>query len=151
MHLLSNPSEWLAAIVESSDDAIVGKTLDSVIRSWNAGAKQMFGYTAEEAIGQSVLMLIPPELQDEERRIVAQLTRGERVHHFETVRLRKDRSRVEVSLSISPIVSFITALIGEKAQLCAVASLPPPAISFLSRMPTSNTTRRNIRACSSQF
>jgi PAS domain S-box-containing protein len=101
--LEANPEAWLAAIVESSDDAIIGKTLDSVIRSWNAGAAHMFGYQAGEIIGRSVLVLIPPELHHEEPAILAQLARGERVDHYETVRLRKDGSRIEVSLSVSPI------------------------------------------------
>src|SRR5436190_2052381 len=101
--LSANPEAWLAAIVESSDDAIVGKTLGGVIRSWNAGAQRVFGYEAHEIIGQSVLVLIPPELQHEEKEIVARLTRGERVDHHETTRLRKDGSSVEVSLSVSPI------------------------------------------------
>src|SRR5579862_1989855 len=103
MNWFDSPSEWLAAIVESSDDAIVGKTLDSVIRSWNAGAQQMFGYAPDEVIGKSVLILIPDELHGEEHEIVSRLSRGERVLHFETVRLRKDRSRIDVSLSVSPI------------------------------------------------
>lgn len=98
-----NLAAWLAAIVESSDDAVVGKTLDSTIRSWNAGAERIFGYTANEIIGRSVLVLMPPELQDEEPMIVGRLTRGERVEHFETVRVCKDGRRIEVSLSVSPI------------------------------------------------
>src|SRR4051812_9970158 len=88
---------WLAAIVESSDDAIVGKTLDSIIRSWNAGAERTFGYRASEIIGKSVLMLIPPELHHEEDLILSRLARGERVDHFETTRLRKGGSRIDVS------------------------------------------------------
>jgi PAS domain S-box len=99
----THPERWLAAIVESSEDAIVGKTLDSVIRSWNAGATQIFGYTADEIIGRPVLVLIPPERQNEEREIVERLSRGERIQHFQTVRVRKDGSRVDVSLSVSPI------------------------------------------------
>ena len=98
-----NPEAWLAAIVESSDDAIVGKTLDSVIRSWNAGATRIFQYRPSEIIGRSVLELIPPELQHEEQEIIDRLSRGERVDHFETVRLRRDGTRVDVSLSVSPI------------------------------------------------
>lgn len=94
---------WLAAIVESSDDAIVGKSLDSVIRSWNTGAERIFGYTAQEAIGQSIRMLIPRELQDEEDMILARLRRGEKVDHFVTVRQRKDGKRLDVSISVSPI------------------------------------------------
>jgi PAS domain S-box-containing protein len=97
------PEAWLAAIVDSSDDAIIGKTLDGTIRSWNAGAIRIFGYTADEIIGQSIYTLIPPERREEEPEIVAQLARGERVDHFETVRVRKDGTRVEMSLSVSPI------------------------------------------------
>src|SRR5689334_22868237 len=91
----TNPEQWLAAIVDSSDDAVVGKTLDSIIRSWNAGAKRVFGYEPQEIIGQSVLLLIPPERQDEERYIVDRLARGERIEHFETVRMRKDGTRID--------------------------------------------------------
>lgn len=108
----THPAQWLAAIVDSSDDAVVGKTLDSVIRSWNAGASRIFGYTAEEAIGQSVLILIPPELHDEEREIVERLSRGERVCYFETTRLRKDGARIDVSLSVSPICDSSGTVIG---------------------------------------
>ncbi|HEY4305360.1 MAG TPA: PAS domain S-box protein [Gemmatimonadaceae bacterium] len=99
----ANPEGWLAAIVESSDDAIIGKTLDSVIRSWNAAATRVFGYEADEIIGQSVLTLIPRELHHEEPQIVARLARGERIDHYETVRVRKDGSHIDVSLSVSPI------------------------------------------------
>ena len=81
----------LAAIVESSEDAIVSKTLDGVIRSWNAGAERLFGYTAEEAVGQPITLIIPPERQDEEREILARLRRGERIEHFETVRVVQGR------------------------------------------------------------
>ena len=98
-----NPEGWLAAIVDSSDDAIIGKTLDTIIRSWNAGATRIFGYEPHEIIGKSVYTLIPPDRHDEEPVIIGRLSRGERVDHFETVRLRKDGSLVEVSLSVSPI------------------------------------------------
>ena len=107
-----NAEAWLAAIVESSEDAIVGKTLDSVIRSWNAGAARIFGYRAEEIIGCSVLTLIPPELQHEEPEIVARLLRGERIEPYETTRLRNDGSRVEVSISVSPIRDESGTIIG---------------------------------------
>jgi two-component system, sensor histidine kinase and response regulator len=110
--LQSNPEAWLAAIVESSDDAIIGKTLDSIIRSWNDGARRIFGYEAHEIIGRSVLTLIPPELHYEEPEIIARLARGERVDHFETVRLRKDRSRIDVSLSVSPIRDESGVIVG---------------------------------------
>jgi PAS domain S-box-containing protein len=93
----------LAAIIESSDDAIIGKTLEGIITSWNDGARRLFGYTADEMVGQSVSVLIPADRADEEPDILAQLQRGERVSHFETVRRRKDGSLVDVSLSSSPI------------------------------------------------
>lgn len=93
----------LAAIVETSDDAIVSKTLDGIIQSWNAGAERIFGYSAAEAVGQSITLIIPPELRDEERMILERLRRGERVEHFETVRLTKSRERLDISLTISPL------------------------------------------------
>jgi PAS domain S-box-containing protein len=94
---------YLAAIVESSDDAILSKDLNGIIRSCNAATERIFGYTAAELIGQPVRILIPPECQPEEDDILARLRRGERVDHFETVRLTKDRRRIDVSLTISPI------------------------------------------------
>jgi PAS domain S-box-containing protein len=93
----------LAAIVESSHDAIVSKNLNGVITSWNKGAERLFGHTAEEAVGQNITLIIPPERRDEERMIIEQLARGERVDHFETVRRRKDGSLLDVSLTISPM------------------------------------------------
>ena len=96
-------SASLAAIVESSDDAIISKDLNGVITSWNKGAVRLFGYTAEEAIGRSITMLIPADRQHEEPQILARLKSGQSVDHFETVRIRKDGSRLEISLTISPI------------------------------------------------
>jgi PAS domain S-box-containing protein len=96
-------SEWLAAIVVSSDDAIISKTLDGVITSWNGGATRIFGYEPNEMIGQSILRLIPPELHGEETEILARLQRGERIDHFETVRVAKDGRRIDVSLTVSPL------------------------------------------------
>jgi len=93
----------LAAIVESSDDAIVGKTLDGVITSWNRGAEELFGYCAAEAIGQPMVLIVPDERAAEEPQILEQLRRGRRITHFETVRRRKDGSLIDVSLTISPI------------------------------------------------
>ena len=90
----------LAAIVESSEDAIIGKSLEGIVTSWNGGARRLFGYTAEEMVGQPIARLIPPDRPEEEAQILAQLRRGERVEHFETVRRRKDGGLVEVSLSI---------------------------------------------------
>jgi PAS domain S-box-containing protein len=93
----------LAAIVESSDDAIISKTLDSVIQSWNAGAERLFGYTSEQAVGRHISLIIPPECIAEEDHIIATLKAGQRVDHFETERLRSDGRRILVSLTISPI------------------------------------------------
>jgi len=92
----------LAAIVDSSDDAIISKNLDGIIMSWNAGAERLFGYAPDEAIGQPVTMLIPAELRDQEPGILARVRRGERVDPYETIRRRKDGTLVEVSLSVSP-------------------------------------------------
>ena len=102
----------LAAIVESSQDAIVGKTLEGRIVSWNASAEQLFGYRADEVIGNSVTLLIPPELQSEELTILEKLRRGERIDHYETVRVAKDGHRIEVSLTISPIRDGAGRIIG---------------------------------------
>jgi PAS domain S-box-containing protein len=96
-------SRSLAAIVESSDDAILSKDLNGIITSWNQGAERLFGYTSDEIVGQSVLVLIPPERYDEERDILERIRRGERVDHYETVRRCKDGSLIEISLTISPI------------------------------------------------
>lgn len=93
----------LASIVESSNDAIIGKTLDGVIQSWNAAAEQLFGYTAAEAVGQHISLVIPPERLAEEDQIIASLTEGKRIEHFETERVRSDGQRIIVSLTISPI------------------------------------------------
>ncbi|MDQ3288377.1 MAG: EAL domain-containing protein [Pseudomonadota bacterium] len=93
----------LAAIVTSSDDAIISKTLDGTIVSWNAGAERMYGYRASEMLGRSISQLIPPELADQSRDILMRVQRGDRVEHLETVRLRNDGGRINVSLTISPI------------------------------------------------
>jgi PAS domain S-box-containing protein len=98
--------------VESSHDAIVSKSLNGVITSWNKGAERLFGYAAEEAVGQNITLIIPPERRDEERTIVEQLTRGERVDHFETVRMRKDGSLLDVSLTISPMKDASGRVVG---------------------------------------
>ena len=93
----------LAAVVESSDDAIVTKDLNSVITSWNAAAERMFGYTADEAIGRSVRILIPDEMQAEEDLVLAQIRAGQKIDHYETVRQRKDGTRLSISLTVSPL------------------------------------------------
>jgi len=103
---------WLAAIIHSSDDAIISKTLDGIINSWNEGAQRIFGYTAEEMIGTPILRLIPEDRQDEEPAILERLKRGERVDHFDTRRVAKDGRVLDVSLSISPIRDQQGCIIG---------------------------------------
>lgn len=107
-----SPELLLAAIVDSSDDAIVSKNLDGVVTSWNRGAERIFGYTAEEMVGQPILRILPPDRQDEEPRILERLRHGERIEHYETVRLRKDGRPVEVSLTISPIRNAAGVIVG---------------------------------------
>lgn len=102
----------LAAIVESSDDAIVSKDLHGIITSWNQGARRLFGYTAEEAVGQPAKMLFPPDREDEEPRILEQIMRGESTDHFDTVRRRKDGTLVGVALTVSPIKDAEGRVIG---------------------------------------
>ena len=103
---------WLAAIVESSDDAIVSKSLDSRINSWNEGAVRLFGYSANEVIGKPITIIIPQELQHEEQEILAKIRQGKRIEHFETTRVAKDGRRIEVSLTISPIFNRSGQVIG---------------------------------------
>ena len=93
----------LSAIVDSSHDAIVSKTLEGIITSWNPAAEKVFGYTAAEAIGKSIRLIIPPELQAEEDYVLSQIRRGEKVDHFETIRQAKDGRRLNVSLTVSPV------------------------------------------------
>jgi PAS domain S-box-containing protein len=102
-HLIDMNSLRLAAIVDCSDDAIVGKDLDSIITSWNAGAERIFGYSSSEMIGASIMKLIPPERHSEEQEILSRIKRGERLDHFDTVRVAKDGRRLDVSLTVSPI------------------------------------------------
>jgi PAS domain S-box-containing protein len=103
---------YLAAIVESSDDAIIGKTLQGIITSWNKGAEKLFGYTAAEIIGLPINTLIPPDREEEEVEILKRLRRGERIEHFETVRVKKDGRLFDVSLTISPIKDSSGRIIG---------------------------------------
>ncbi len=103
---------WLTAIIESADDAIVSKTLEGIITSWNKGAERIFGYTADEVVGKSITILIPEERLHEEPITLAKLARGERIEHFETVRVRKDRSLVDISLTVSPIRGADGTIIG---------------------------------------
>ena len=103
---------WLASIVESSDDAIVSKNLDGIIRSWNKGAERIFGYSAGAAIGQPITLVIPDDRHSEEREILTRIRRGERIDHFETVRQTKHGSLIDVSLTISPVKDANGKIVG---------------------------------------
>src|SRR4029077_3239501 len=102
----------LAAIVESSEDAIISKDLNGTIMSWNRGAEQIFGYRADEAIGKPIMMLIPSDRHDEEREILRRIRAGERVDHYETIRQCKNGSLIDVSLTISPLKDREGMIIG---------------------------------------
>ena len=105
-------SALLASLVSSSDDAIISKTLDGKITSWNAGATNILGYEADEMIGQPITRIIPPELHEEEKQILARLHRGERIQHYETIRLAKDGRRVDISLTVSPLFNQSGKVVG---------------------------------------
>jgi PAS domain S-box-containing protein len=102
----------LSAIVDSAEDAIISKTLDGIVTSWNPAAEEIFGYTAQEAVGQSIRLIIPPELQSEEDYILSRLRRGEKIEHFETVRMTKDGRRLDISLTVSPIRNSSGRVVG---------------------------------------
>jgi PAS domain S-box-containing protein len=111
-YLTANTSRQFAAIVQWSDDAIISKNLDGIITAWNPGAERLFGYSAEEAVGKAINILIPEDRQDEEPAILERLRRGERIDHFETVRRRKDGDIFDISLTISPLKNAAGAIIG---------------------------------------
>ena len=126
-------AQHYAAIVESSADAILSKDLNGVIMSWNKGAELLFGYTAEEAVGKPVTILIPVERHDEEPRILERVRRGENIDHYETIRQRKDGSLIDISLTVSPIknekgeivaASKIARDITESKRACRAAAAP---------------------------
>lgn len=105
-------SAYLASIVASSDDAIIGKTLDGIVTSWNAGATRIFGYEAHEMLGQHITRIVPPELHGEEEEVLAKLRRGERIEHYETVRVAKDGRQIDISLTVSPIRDRFGRIVG---------------------------------------
>src|SRR5690242_14673255 len=102
----------LAAIVESSEDAIVSKNLDGIITSWNRGAERLFGYLADEAIGQPVTMLIPADRVGEEDGVMARIRKGERVEPFDTIRQRKNGALIDVSVTVSPVRDLDGTIVG---------------------------------------
>jgi len=103
---------WLSALIESADDAIISKTLEGIITSWNAGAERVFGYTADEVIGKPITILIPKDHENEEPAILARLRAGERIEHYETIRVRKDGRLINISLTVSPIIGPHGQIIG---------------------------------------
>src|SRR6188768_2354062 len=105
-------SRHLARVVESSDDAIVSKDLNSIITSWNRAAERMFGYTEAEAIGQSIRMIIPADRQSEEDMVMCRIHAGDSITHFETIRQRKDGTLIPISLTVSPIRDDAGRVIG---------------------------------------
>jgi PAS domain S-box-containing protein len=110
--LAVNATQRIAAIVDSSDDAIVSKDLNGTIATWNTGAERIFGYVAEEVVGKPITILIPAERRQEEDEILDHIRHGERVEHFETVRIRKDGSSVDISLTVSPVRNSAGKIIG---------------------------------------
>src|SRR3954470_25053995 len=107
-----DPTLRLAAIVESSDDAIVSKDLNGIITSWNPGAEAWFGYTAGEAVGRSITIVIPPDRLAEEDMVLGRIRRGDRIEHFDTIRRRKDGTLVPISLTVSPIKDAAGTFVG---------------------------------------
>ena len=99
----AGPEAWLAAIIENSDDAILSKTLDGVITTWNGAAERMFGFSALEAVGQPITIIIPDDRLPEENEILARIGRGERVEQFQTIRRRQNGSPIDVSVTVSPV------------------------------------------------
>src|SRR5437016_1787469 len=123
--LSEEPMAQFKAMVDSADDAVIGKTLDGVITSWNPAATRLYGYTAEEVIGKPIALLAPPDHIDELPRILERVRRGERIEHHETTRVRKDGARIEVSLSISPILDAQGRPVGATAIAYDVTARKP--------------------------
>ncbi|MGH9667619.1 MAG: PAS domain S-box protein, partial [Bryobacteraceae bacterium] len=145
----------LAGIVESSDDAIISKSLDGIVMSWNAGAVKIFGYSATEMIGQPVSLLIPPDAPDEEPEILARIRRGESIDHYETIRIRKDGTPIHVSLSVSPLkdeagkiigASKITRDITERKQASEKLRAQVERLSLLDQITRAVGERQDLRS-----
>ncbi|MBV8780096.1 MAG: PAS domain S-box protein, partial [Phycisphaerae bacterium] len=136
-----SPEHFLAAIINSSDDAIVTKNLDGIVTSWNKGAERVFGYTAEEMIGQPILKVIPPDRKAEEPAILARLRKGERVDHFDTRRMHKDGHEFDISLTISPVKNRAGEIVGA-SKIARDISLQKKAERVLA-MINEETVRQN--------
>jgi PAS domain S-box-containing protein len=138
--------ERIRAIVESSDDAIISKTLDGVITSWNRGAEKLFGYSAQEAIGQPMLMLFPPDRANEEPEILKKIAHGESIDHFETVRVRKDGKPIDISVSLSPLKDFDDKIIGASKIARDITARKQAEIKLQSQLARLNLLNQITRA-----
>ena len=140
----------LAAIVESSDDAIVSKNLDGIIQSWNAAATRIFGHTADEAVGQPITLIIPANLHAEERAIIARVRAGKRVEHFDTVRITKDGRLIPVSLTVSPIHDPNGTVIGasrSRGTSASAGALRKPCARPRKAYGSRTSARMNLSLC----
>jgi PAS domain S-box-containing protein len=127
---LEGINRFLAAMVESSDDAIIGKDLDGIIATVNQGAQRLFGYEAEEMVGKPVTMLIPADRQHEEPEILARIQRGERVDHYDTIRRRKDGTLVNISITVSPVRDDERRIVGASKIAATSQSVSCPRLAF---------------------
>jgi PAS domain S-box-containing protein len=138
---------YLSNIIDSSDDAIIGKTLNGIITSWNNAAQQIFGYTADEIVGQSITILFPPDRLTEEEQIIERIKRGERVDHFETIRCRKGGIEFPVSLTVSPIIGASGHIIGVSKIARDISERALSRLNTISHM-ASSLARAKSAACS---
>jgi len=138
----------LAAIVDSSNDAIIGKTLDGIVMSWNEGAQRIFGYAAEEIVGRPIALLVPPGREDEEPEILKRLARGERVEHFDTVRRNKDGHEIHVSITSSPVRDSAGHLIGASKTARDITEQRRARIALLHAKETADAASRELEAFS---
>jgi PAS domain S-box-containing protein len=144
-------TQELAAIVESSDDAIVSKSLDGTITAWNRAAEQMYGYAAHEAVGQSVRLIVPEDLLHEEETVLQRIRRGERVEHFETRRRRKDGSTVPVSIAVSPIRDDTGAVIGASKVARDIMARKQAEMERATLLESERTARQNLEVAVQQL
>ena len=138
----------LAAIVETSGDAIIGKTLDGVITSWNEAASRIFGYRADEIVGQPITVLIPPDRAHEEQEILSKLARGERIEQFDTVRLRKDGRKIDVSLTSSPVSDSNGRLVGASKIVRDISERRKAEVALAQAKDTAEAASRELEAFS---